>query len=204
MLSISIKEKNQNWLFFLSLLIALLLPIALPTPVSAVTPTKIALLQPVSALQQIAPALPEIFTNRIMHKFRYPYYEIIAQTETNSALAAHIAGKQLATVPDQATLQQLAATLHADIVIVPEIVDIFYEVRYFPSFLDSDPRVSHYVELKCHTYDAANKKLSVFRAVSSGTDNLTIDSNLTDYFRQVTDNLLAQLPWDTIPASPAH
>ena len=184
------------------LLLALLLAL-LPAPAGAVSPQTVALTAPLNHSGSACP--PEsiaALTQRLLHHFRYPYYETLPPEDTlRQWLSLQPAPSSPADKPKPPAitpdlLRQLASVTQASLVIVPEFIHLQHNIRQAP-FSDADPVEDTYVELRCHVYSGNSYRM--YKVIAYGTEEVSLHSNLSSRILEAWDQMESRLP-PTIPS----
>ena len=173
-----------------------------PAPASAVTASSVALVSAVNTAGETCSAeLLMMMKAKLQHHFRYPYYEILPDTDTRrfweTAAGKSLTPKKLPRIPWPEVLPQMAKISGADLVIVPEITRLQHIIRQPPLWRDGDTWEKTAVELRCHVY-TADGGYRFYKVFAYGDEPVSSYSSLEYRFREALDKLLPQLP-PTIP-----
>ncbi|HWR38736.1 MAG TPA: hypothetical protein VN611_04485 [Patescibacteria group bacterium] len=189
----------------LILLCLALLILFLPLPATAITAQTVALVVPVNTSgDECPPESTASLVDQLVHHFRYPYYEILPPDATAQSwailrpAAAPGAHKQKLPAIGPDVLKQLAESLHAALVIVPEFTRLQHAIHQAP-FGDADPWEDTYVALRCHVYSVSSG-YQLYKGIAYGTEDVSLRSNVQYRIQEAWAQILPHLP-PTIPAT---
>lgn len=171
----------------------------LPTSVNAMTSLNVAVLPVINTANYRYAEDIKVIKNTIKEPFKYPYYSVIPDGAVDSAIRATATDNKAVSLSAEQTMAELAGKLSADLVIVIELSEA--KIFQFSNFCLEDTYIESGIVLKCYTYSALNKKYNVIKVTQFKIEPATSNTSGEVYFKELTDEILAKLPYKRIPAS---
>lgn len=144
-------------------------------------------------------ALVEKVQAKVIRHFRYPYYEIITDSDkTDKGFAAMNDAFKMKKKPyDEDVMRRIAQEMSADIVVMAELAKVRSRIYYSWRF-DGDDYEETYVVLNCYTYAAQDGKYNKATVSDRNFDAINVLSGLDTAVPNLTDKLLEKIPYKTI------
>ena len=188
--------------FQLPLLMLFLLVLALPNSVFAFPQYKVALLPTLNTANLNTTEVSKLIEYKIHRKLRFPFYEFIPATESATALKM-VTTKHNLPIVDQGSLTLMSESLSADIVLIAEVIRAQSHLQNsFSLWHVSDDTIETIdVQLKLYAYSAKDDKYYIVKAQKYSSAPATANHTLQSTVDEAMDELLKQLPFETIPRS---
>lgn len=186
--------------FQLPLLMLFLLVLALPNSVFAFPQYKVALLPTLNTANLNTTEVSKVIEYKIHRKLRFPFYEFIPATESATALKM-VTTKHNLPIVDQGSLTLMSESLSADIVLIAEVIQAQSHLQNSFSFwhVSDDTIETIDVQLKLYAYSAKGDKYYMVKAEKYSSAPVTVNHTLQSTIDEAMDELLKQLPFETIP-----
>lgn len=180
----------------LTLLLAMTLCFA-ALPVSAIQPLQTAVLPVVNTANYRYPDEVQIIQTTLKTPFKYPYYSLIPADTVQKAVSTYLTQHPSSRLTEEKSLAQIANTLSADLVVVVELSNARLDT--LTTFWDEETYVQSDIVLKGYAYSSLLKKYDIIKVVKYEREPMSVDTNTYVMFKDLTEQILAKLPYKRIP-----
>lgn len=147
---------------------------------------RVVLVGPVDTANYQSEEINKLVNERWKRVFRYPFYEVVAETQKPGAK------------PDKTLLMNLAQQHQADIVVSAEFARLHSRI-YTRGFWDDETWQETYLRLVIHTYQVDGQQLKTFSVSRSQEEPVTAYNGAYQLMDDAMDEVLQKIPFRRVP-----